>query len=309
MAHCILCKSEKVKNIQRISTNLIIDLYQNELNIDVASEFAKVQYLDSLRCNHCRLLFFEPKMPGSEQFYEDLQKLESVYYSDSRPEFFEALKFIDKNDKVLEIGAGSASFAEKLDSQNYVGLEYNQEAIDKAKGKGITLIKESIENFSIHNLEQFDVVCSFHVLEHVSNPYTYIESSLKALKKGGKFICAVPCSDSFYSSNHNHVLNMPPHHITRWNTKTFKHLSETFNLEVKSLYITDVFNSEDYFEVKIRTLFLKFIFPNQQIILNKNILKLFHKIFKKGNRFLGLYKLDNGKQYKGINMMMVAIKK
>ena len=119
MTHCILCKSEKVKNIQRISTNSIVDLYQNELNIDVASEFETVKYLVSLQCNHCHLLFFEPILPGSEQFYEDLQQLESVYYSDSRPEFFEALKFIDKNDKVLEIGAGSASFAEKLDSQNY----------------------------------------------------------------------------------------------------------------------------------------------------------------------------------------------
>ena len=309
MAHCILCKSEKIKNIQRIKTKSIIDLYKKELNIDVTSEFTTVKSIDSLKCNHCGLLFFEPKVPGSEQFYEDLQQLESVYYSDSRPEFFEALKFIDQKDKVLEIGAGSASFAEKLNSQTYVGLEYNQEAIDKAKSKGITLIKESIEDFSIHNPEQFDVVCSFHVLEHVSNPFSYIESSLKTLKKGGKFICAVPCSDSFYSSNHNHVLNIPPHHITRWNTKTFKHLSETFNLEVKSLYTTDVVNAKGYFEVKTRTLFFKFIFPNKQVLLNKNVLKLFHKIFKKVNRFLGLYKLDNFEQYKGINMMIVAIKK
>lgn len=309
MTHCILCKSKKIKNIQRIKTNSIIDLYKKELNIDVATEFTSLNHIDSWKCSHCHLLFFEPILPGSEQFYEDLQKLESIYYSDSRPEFFEALKFIEKNDKVLEIGAGSASFAEKLNSPNYVGLEYNQEAINKAKSKGITLIKESIESFSINNLEQFDVVCSFHVLEHVSNPLSYIESSLKVLKKGGKFICAVPCSDSFYSSNHNHVLNIPPHHITRWHSETFKFLVKNFDLEVKSLFTTDVVNPIDYFEVKFKTLFFKFIFPNQQIILNKNILKVFHKIFKKSNRFLKLHNLDNSRTYKGINMMLVAIKK
>jgi SAM-dependent methyltransferase len=309
MTHCLLCKSKKVKNIQRIKTKSILDLYKKELNIDVTTEFSPLQSIDSLKCSDCGLLFFEPKVPGSEQFYEDLQQLESVYYSDSRPEFFEALKSIDPKDKVLEIGAGSASFAEKLNSKTYVGLEYNQEAIDKAKSKGILLLKESIENFAINNAEQFDVVCSFHVLEHVSNPYSYIESSLKTLKKGGKFICAVPCSDSFYSSNHNHVLNMPPHHITRWGTKTFQHICNSFNLEVQSLYVSEVVNARDYFEIKIRTLFFKFIFPNKQIIVNALFLKIFHRIFKKINRALGLYKWDNPKQYKGINMMMVAIKK
>lgn len=309
MTNCILCKSKKVKNIQKVKTKSIIDLYKSELNIDVATEFDGFTSIDSLQCTTCGLVFFDPLVAGSEHFYEDLQQMESVYYSDSRPEFFEALKFINENDKVLEIGAGSASFAEKLTTSNYVGLEYNHEAIEKANVKGIKLIKESIEEFSKTHIEQFDVVCSFHVLEHVSDPNSYIESSLKTLKKGGKFICAVPCSDSFYSSNHNHVLNIPPHHITRWNPKTFKYLSESFNFDIESLYLSDVVNGKDYFEIKSRTLFFKFIFPNKQIIFNKICLKIFHKIFKRTNRFLRLYKLDDFEQYKGINMMIIAIKK
>ena len=309
MMHCILCKSKKIKNTQKINTKSIIDLYKIELNIDVTSEFLGTPFIDSWQCQNCKLLFFEPKTPGSEQFYKNLQQLESVYYSDSRPEFFEALHFINKKDSVLEIGAGSANFAEKLDCYSYVGLEYSQEAIEKAKNKGIKLMKKSIEDFSIHNTEKFDVVCSFHVLEHVSNPLTYIESCLKTLKKGGKLICAVPCSDSFYSSNHNHVLNMPPHHMTRWNTKTFQYLSETFDLEIEKLYVTDKGKPVDYFEIKIRTLFFKWILPNKQIVLNSLFLKAFHKIFKKINRALGLYKLDTFEKYKGMNMMLVAIKK
>jgi len=309
MTECILCSSKKLINIQKINTKSIVDLYQDELNINVAQEFRDVQFIDTLKCNNCGLVFFNPRITGSEKFYEDLQYLASRYYSDSRPEFFEALKFINKSDKVLEIGAGSAHFAEKLNNINYVGLEYNQEAIDSAKRKGIKLAKESVEEFAKNNFEQFDVVCSFHVLEHVSNPYTFIESSLKTLKKGGKFICAVPCSDSFYSSNHNHVLNILPHHITRWNIKAYKYISEEFALDIDSLYVDKINNAKDHFEIKSRTLFFKFLFPNRQIVLNKILLKIFQKFFKKLNRTLNLYKLDSVEKYQGNNMMIVATKK
>lgn len=305
MAECILCNSKNLKNVQKITTKLIVELYKNELNIDVISEFGDIQFINAFKCNHCELIFFDPIISGSEQFYEKLQHLASSYYSGSRPEFFEALKFINEKDKVLEIGAGSACFAEKLNTIHYVGLEYNQEAIEKAKRKGINLKKESIEEFSNNNFEKFDVVCSFHVLEHVANPYTYIESCLKTLKKGGKFICAVPCSDSFYTSNHNHVLNILPHHITRWSLNTFKFISNKFDLDIDSLYVGKIINYKEHFEVKSRTLFFNFILPNKQIVLNK----IFHKIFKKLNRTFGLYKFDNFEKYQGNNMMIIATKK
>jgi SAM-dependent methyltransferase len=309
MIQCILCKCKQLKNIQKIDINSIVDLYKKELNLDVVSEFASTQFINTFKCKNCGLVFFDPIITGSEQFYEDLQHMPSVYYSDSRPEFFEALKYIIEKDKILEIGAGNARFPEKLKAINYVGLEYNQEAIEKAKLKGVKLIKENIEEFSKNNFEQFDVVCSFHVLDHVSNPYRFIESSLRTLKKGGKFICAVPCSDSFYSSNHNHVLNILPHHITRWSSKTFKHISEEFNIEIDSLYASEIVNYKDYFEIKSRTLFFNFIFPNKQILLNKIFLKIFHKIFEKLNRTFRLYKFDNSEKYQGINMMIIATKK
>lgn len=309
MSHCILCGSKKLKNIQKINTKLIVDLYKKELNIDVVTEFGDVQFINTLKCTNCELIFFSPNIAGSEQFYENLQCLASRYYSDSRPEFFEALKFINEQDKVLEIGAGSAHFAQMLNAVNYVGLEYSQEAIETAKTRGVKLVKESIEEFSQNNIEQFDVVCSFHVLEHVSNPYAFIESSLKSLKKGGKFICAVPCSDSFYTSNHNRVLNILPHHLTRWSLKTFNYVCEKFDLDINVLYVDKIMNLKDHFEIKSRTLFFNFMFPRKQIILNEMFLKIFHKVFKKINRTTGMYKLDNSKKNQGNNMMIIATKK
>jgi 2-polyprenyl-3-methyl-5-hydroxy-6-metoxy-1,4-benzoquinol methylase len=309
MIQCVLCRSKNLEIVQKIKTKLIVDLYKSELNIDVASEFRENRFINTFKCNDCELVFFDPIITGSEQFYENLQLQESGYYSNKRPEYIEAIKHINKNDKVLEIGAGSAYFAEILGNINYVGLEYNQEAIDKAKTKGIKLKKESIEEFSQNNAEQFDVVCSFHVLEHVPNPYAFIESSLKTLKKGGMFICAVPCSDSFSISFHNHVLNIAPHHATRWSLQTFKYVCKKFNLNIETLYVEKIVNPKDHFEIKSRTLFFNFIFPYKKIILNEIFLKLFHKIFKKLNRTLRLYKFDNLEKYHGKSMMLIAVKK
>jgi SAM-dependent methyltransferase len=309
MIQCMLCGSKNLEIVQKIKTKLIVDLYKRELNIDVALEFRENRFINTCKCNDCELVFFDPIMTGSEQFYEDLQLQESGYYSNKRPEFIEAIKYINKNHKVLEIGAGSAYFAEILGNLNYVGLEYNQEAIDNAKKKGIKLKKESIEKFSQNNSEQFDVICSFHVLEHVSNPYTFIESSLKTLKKGGKFICAVPRSDSFSISYHNHLLNIPPHHTSRWSIKTFNYLCEKFDLNIETLYIDEMVDPKHYFEIKSRTLFFNFIFPRKKILLNNNFLIYFHKIFKKLNRSLGLYKFYKFDKNDGKSMMLIAVKK
>ncbi len=308
MNTCLLCKSNKIKNIQKIKTSSIINLYQKELNIDVKEELFGYEYINALKCANCKLVFFNPIIAGSEKFYENLQKLDSVYYSDLRPEFLHAIQFINKSDTVLEIGSGSAHFAEKLNNKNYVGLEYNQEAIDKAAKKGIILLKQSIEEFAEKNHEKFDVVCSFHVLEHVTNPYTFIESSLKTLKKGGTFICAVPCSNSFLTSNHNHVLNIPPHHISRWNSKTFEYVCEEFNLSLQNLYNDKISNNRNYFELKVKTTFFNFFIQKKQILINDKFIKIFDNLFKKINRFFSIYKFVSSKNNMGQNIMIIATK-
>ena len=308
MENCILCKSKNIECVQKINSDLIIDLYRNELNVDVTIELKGNSFIYAFKCKDCKLLFFNPMTAGSEDFYENLQKLDSLYYSELRPEFIEALKHINAEDKVLEIGSGSAFFAQKVNKDNYVGLEYNQEAIDKAEKKGIKLLKNSIEDFSKNNSELFDVVCSFHVLEHVTNPYSFIEHSLKKLKKGGKFICAVPCSNSLLTSNINHVLNMPPHHITRWNIETFDFICSNFNLNKIHFYNDEVLNNRDYFEKEVETIFFNFFLSSNRIVIRINYLRNFKKILRRVSKFLQFHKFFKSKKKYGKNMMLIATK-
>lgn len=312
MKKCILCNSAKVKIIQAIDSEQIYNLYNVNFNINISAEISNFNKINCYKCENCKLIFFNPDLAGSPEFYEDLQLKRKVYYSPDRAEFNYALKFINKEDSVLEIGSGSGSFASKIKPDKYIGLEYNDQAILKAKEKGVTLIKQSIEEFSKVSQNEFDVVCSFHVLEHVKNPNEFIKASISKLKPFGKLILAVPCNNSALTSNHNHVLNLPPHHITRWNIETMQSLAELFNLniiEYKVLSIGSEINKNNYFKSMVLNKSLAILYPNNRIVIDP---KKFNKINWITSRLINklrLYKFSNEDKFLGENMTFVFQKK
>lgn len=101
-----------------------------------------------------------------------------------------------------------------------------------AEKNNVTIKNESIQSFANANPHSFDVVCSFQVLEHVSNPRTFIESKILALKPGGKLIISVPSNTSFLKYAVNHILDMPPHHVTHWSDETLKFIASNYHLNI-----------------------------------------------------------------------------
>lgn len=281
---CILCNSKKLKLNQRIETIDINQLYLKEFSFDVMSEFLNHKYIDYIKCNNCSLHFFNPILPGSGDFYEELQKLMNFYYKNNRYEFFYAKQFIKKEDKVLEIGSGNGLFSEIIKSEDYRGLEYNDKAIKDASEKGVKLIKQSIEDYSKNHQNMFDVVCSFQVLEHVPNPYTFVEASLKTLKKGGIMIIGVPALESILTSNLNHTLNLPPHHITRWNKQAFQYFEKIFDIKLESFSYEPLPKrlEKNFNRNKIQSKFHNIIFQQKNKAVNNNkIIFLFNKVINK----------------------------
>lgn len=104
-----------------------------------------------------------------------------------------------------------------------------------AAKNGITILNELIEEHAVKNIESYDVVVSFQVLEHVTNVYSFIKASVETLKKGGLLILAVPSEDSFLRFSVNSILNMPPHHVTRYEDKTFEKIAEIFNINLATI--------------------------------------------------------------------------
>ena len=230
---CPLCENTNIKKLEAINKDDLVFLCKRMTDTDFGYLIAKD--LDYCECQECKLRYFDPLVSGDEKFYNALQKFE-WYYMDEKEEYVYAKEYIKANDKVLEVGSGKGAFAKHIPTKDYIGLDFSENAKKMAEKNGITIENEMIQDYAENHKEEFDVVVSFQVLEHVSNPKSFIEAKIKTLQSGGKMIIAVPSEDSFLKYVTNGILNMPPHHVTRWSDETLEFIAKRYNLEVETIY-------------------------------------------------------------------------
>lgn len=255
--NCPFCKSHLYKSVDTIHTSDLLTLYKDNLAINIASFIKNDSYISLLQCNECDLKWFSPSTPGDSNFYEELQK-NDWYYQDEKPEYRYAAKFIKPSAKVLEIGCGKGAFRNHLpEAVNFYGLEFNDEAIKKALSTGLNVKKESIEDHSISQSKAYDVVCSFQVLEHTKSPREFLSAAAQSLRPEGLMIIAVPSEDSFLSLVNGGLLNMPPHHLSRWTDKALLNAYDALGLTTLDIWHEPVADyHRDWYQTVIAKLFL-----------------------------------------------------
>jgi SAM-dependent methyltransferase len=230
---CPLCESNKIQKLEVVNKCALVELYKKITQIDFS--YLINQDIYYCECEDCKLRFYNPLITGDERFYNSLQKYD-WYYMDEKEEYHYAKKYIATTDKVLEVGSGKGAFAKHINTKDYIGLDFSENAKKMAAINGITIKNEMIQDFSKRHKNEFDIVLSFQVLEHVSDPKSFIEAKLEALKTGGKLIIAVPSEDSFLKYVTNGILNMPPHHVTRWSDATFGFIANKYDLNTMNIY-------------------------------------------------------------------------
>jgi len=96
---------------------------------------------------------------------------------------------------ILDIGAGTGEFLEYCHNQKWIttGVEPNEKALDISAKKQLNVF----QNFDDVTTFQYDVITMWHVLEHVTDLYKYIESLKNILYPKGRIFIAVPNYKSF----------------------------------------------------------------------------------------------------------------
>ena len=214
----------------------VIALYKEQFGIDVDRFFTSENF-SMYQCNQTGYRFYYPNgLDGDGDFYATLQtKFGDGYYHDWKFENQLAYNAINPNDKVLDIGCGVGNFLIKAKDKaaEVCGLELNEKAVEVCKQKGLSVYNELIAEHAEKRPGYYDMVCMFQVLEHIYDIKSFLDDSLKVLKKGGKLVIGVPNNEPYFKSYDKYsTLNLPPHHMGLWNKEVFKKIAPLFNIEM-----------------------------------------------------------------------------
>ena len=230
----------EVTLVRKISTEKIIQLY-NELGVSVDKFFQGIEFVEVYRCKASGLEFYSPStIAGDANFYESLDKVAPNYYSRWKWEHETVIKYLRKDDNVLEIGAAYGTFLKECSNRGAavaVGLELNQNAVVGAQKNGIDMRGEFVEDHAILNEGKYDIVTSFQVVEHIGNIISFMDASIKCLKPNGLLAISVPNNDCyFFKNDHYHTLNLPPHHMGLWKEDSLRNLGMILDLKIIAVH-------------------------------------------------------------------------
>lgn len=275
--------------------------YQEKFQLDIGYLFKETTVINLFRCTETGYRFYYPfHVSGDDVFYRHFGMYD-WYYLSWKWEHEESLKYILPEDHVLEVGAANGNFLDGLKQRGIhraVGLELNYNAAEEGGKRGLTIYTESVTDHAVTHSNQYDVVCSFQVLEHIPQVKEVIEAMVSCLKPGGKLIISVPNNDGYIKDNPlpSKILNMPPHHMGLWNEESLRNLSKVFPLEYVKACIEPLqpihMDTYQYTRVKgllLNSEFLTKIYWKLRIhLLVRQLLKLFSRYIK-GHSIMSIY--------------------
>jgi SAM-dependent methyltransferase len=186
-------------------------------------------------CECCTLVFADPMRPGDIPFYEWVSRF-PAYHADARWEWAAMRRLLEQQQKsvhLLELGCGDGRFLASLADLKHVeamGVDLSDVNIARARAFGLKARLATINDVFGSN-ERFDMIVMTHVLEHVESPLFVIENCKRMLHSGGEIMFSVPYSPTSREYHHFDVMNLPPHHLTRWNMESLRRLAEISKLK------------------------------------------------------------------------------
>jgi transketolase len=207
------------------------------------------EHYQIVMCEKCSLVRSSPVIDEKSQdlLYQDSQFFfhnEVSYVARTYANVLE--KFIEKYQvsikSLLEVGCSNGFFLEKamqMGIDDVVGVEPSQDCLKYAKESIRPRIINDSYKPELFKNKQFDLICSFQVLDHMQDPKKLLEFWATHLKPGGYVIIACHDVQSWsvkLFGRHHPIFDVE--HIYLFSKKTLKMLLESVGLtvcEVRSL--------------------------------------------------------------------------
>jgi len=166
-----------------------------------------------IQCTKCNNIQLEPipTIEEDKKFYNknlqmknikikfQINKLKKKSQEDTKRRIKFISKFLKKDSKILEIGSGYGFFLEGMQKHGYEieGIEVSKERLEYAKKKKLKIFDINLLDDSSTILKKYDLIVSFHVLEHIVDPKKFLKEIRTMLKSKGKIIFEVPNSNDY----------------------------------------------------------------------------------------------------------------
>jgi len=148
-------------------------------------------------------------------------------------------RFVKKGEKVLDLGAGEGAVSEffQLSGCDVVAFDISNEALKKAKQRGIKTVQGDVEGKLPFKREEFDMVFWGDNVEHLFLPEKTLKEINRILKPDGRLILSTPNIGYFRYRFYFLVKGMLPQ--TEWYGKypwQWEHI-RFFNLNVMDQFL------------------------------------------------------------------------
>src|SRR5262245_44348598 len=125
-----------------------------------------------LSCTECRSQFADPPLEAPPEFYGHEVPKWRWEFGEIRKDLNERLA---QGSSVLEIGCNEGNCLAHLDHTRYniSGIDVNIQAVGRARQSGFCCSTHSLEELAAKGC--FNLIYFFHVLEHVPDPYQFLQ--------------------------------------------------------------------------------------------------------------------------------------
>lgn len=235
---CPICSEKNIKNIKKISFQL-------------EQEMPNYYYLS--KCNKCGFIY--ANTPATKEDYNEYYKISNMYESlpmcqTSSLELYKQMfniveKYIEKTDRVLDMGCGPGKLLKIMKDSGYTNLT----GVDPAKGSIEKLIELGINGWVGDIYEKpkeeyknkYDVIILSGVLEHLYDLKDAFETFKLYLKPKGKIICIVPNTTDYFRHDFPlaHYVNIE--HINHFSLNSLIKIFEKNNFSILEALNLDIY--------------------------------------------------------------------
>ncbi len=236
---CPACNADRLTHLEVLRPSDVYVGYAltDHTSAERLAASLQVEAYHVYQCQRCGTESAHPRIAPSEEWYSVLYQNLKLYPTD-RWEYDFVASRISVGDTVADIGCGDGQFVQKALSLglNARGFDFSTAAIAAGVAGGLPLQILDIGDMAAMPQDSYSEIVCFHLLEHLSNPADLFQAASKIGSPNARLWISVPGDrrpSRFFGERD--VLDMPPHHLTRWTPEGLEWLGKSTNWKLTAL--------------------------------------------------------------------------